>query len=133
MWSKRVSCLRATLDVVLSQQTDAGSINNRTEFTKLRDAGHLAKWGDPNNTHGAEAATIRAILNRYELVAIGIKKGTLDEQFYKTWCRTTLVKDWCACKPLVMQLRENDKASVYYCELERLAKKWATTAERPHT
>jgi hypothetical protein len=132
-WMKHLACLRATLDIVLTEQTDAGTIEKRTLFTKLRDEGHLSKWADPKNTHGTEAATLRAVLNRYELVAIGIKRGTLHEDSYRAWCRTTLVKDWTACKPLVMQLRQNDQTDTYYCEFEALAKKWATPAERKHT
>lgn len=132
LWTKHIACLRATLDIVLTEQTDTGTIEKRTSFTKLRDDGHLSKWADPKNTHGAEAGVIRASLNRYELVAIGIKKGALHEGSYKAWCRTTLVKDWTACKPLVMQLRHNDQTSTYYCEFEALAKKWANAEERKH-
>ena len=132
IWSKHIACLRATLDIVLTEQTDQGTIKNRTAFVALRDAGHLAKWADPQNTHGEEAATIRAVLNRYELVAIGIKKGALHEQSYRDWCRTTLVKDWTACKPLVIQRRQNDRTSTYFCEFEGLARKWAIGEEQNH-
>ncbi|WP_097175066.1 DUF4760 domain-containing protein [Stappia indica] len=132
-WMNRIARRRASLDIVLSEQTDPRTINERTEFVKLRDAGHLSKWADPANTHTQESATLRAILNQYELVAIGIQQKTMDEKVYKGWCRTTLVKDWIACKALVMQLRENAKVATYYCEFERLAKRWATKDEKPHT
>jgi len=116
----------------MNEQTDPRTILERTNFVKLRDAGHLSKWADPANTHTEESATLRAILNQYELVAIGIKQSTIDEKVYKRWCRTTLVKDWAACKALVMQLRENEKVATYYCEFEKLAKRWASKDEKQH-
>lgn len=132
LWQKKIACRRATLDIVLSEETDPRTLGQRTKFTQLRDAGHLAKWADPNNTHTPESAVLRAVLNRYELVAIGIKQGTIDEESYKRWCRTTLVKDWIECRPFVMQLRSNAKNPAYYCEVERLATDWAKRDERPH-
>lgn len=133
LWSKIVSCRRATLDIVLSEETDPAHVEQRTKFVILRDQGHLSKFADPENTHGEEASLIRAILNRYELVAIGVFSGTLDEKSYKRWCRTTLVKDWTCVKPFVMQLRHQQNAPSVYCELEKLAKKWANKQEKPHS
>jgi len=118
IWSKRIACRRATLDLLLLQQTDQGTINSRTEFTKLRDEGHLSKWAEPDNTHSKHATTLRAILNKYELIAIGLQQGILDEKFYKKWHRTTLVKDWIECKPFVMQIRQNSKVPTFFCEFE---------------
>ncbi len=133
VWTKNIACRRATLDIVLNEETDPRHIEKRTDFVKLRDVGNLAKWAEPANTTTDNSALIRAILNRYELVAIGIRQGTMDEKSYHRWCRTTLVKDWTSCKPFVMQLRHNAHTPTYYCELEALAKRWATKAERPHT
>ena len=131
-WSKIVACRRATLDIVLSEETDPTHVDQRTEFVKLREKGHLSQYADPENTTGKEASLIRAILNRYELVAIGIFAGTLDEESYKRWCRTTLVKDWKCVKPFVVQLREQSETPTLYCEMEKLAKRWATKVEKPH-
>ena len=133
LWSRNVARRRATLDILLSEQTDQGTLTIRTEFAKLRDAGHLAKWANPEETSSEQAEVIRSTLNRYELVAIGIRRGIIDGKSYKRWCRTTLVKDWTACKPFVTQIRQNQKTSTFFCEFETLARKWASKAEKPHT
>lgn len=133
IWHKRIACRRATLDIVLTEQTDAQTVEQRTRFVRLRDDGHLAQWANPDKTSSDEAAVIRAALNRYELVAIGIRRGIIDEKSYKRWCRTTLVKDWIACKPMVMQIRQNASIPTYFCEFEALAKRWANKDERTHT
>jgi hypothetical protein len=131
-WQKRIACRRATLDILLSEETDPRQAAQRTEYVRLRDAGHLAQWANPEKTASDESAIVRAILNRYELVAIGIRRSTIDEKSYKSWCRTTLVKDWIASKPFIMQLRQNAQTPTYFCEFEAVAKKWATSTERPH-
>lgn len=75
---------------------------------------------------------MRTALNRYEIIAIGIRESTLNGRLYKRWLRTTVVKDWIACKPFVMQLRQNTQTPSLYCEYEWLAKKWALPEEKAH-
>ena len=130
--NRAIARRRATLDIVLSEETDATHVDQRTQFVKLRDLGGLAQFAAPAKTTGKEASLIRAVLNRYELVAIGVFSGSLDEKSYKSWCRTTLVKDWKCVKPFVAQLREQSDTPTLYCEMEKLAKKWATKSEKPH-
>jgi hypothetical protein len=43
----------------------------------------IFRFADPENTHGEAAATVRAILYRYELGAIGVSSGNLDRKSYK--------------------------------------------------
>lgn len=123
---------RATLDVIMQEQTHDGMLAVRQRFIALRDAGHLVAWAAPDKAASAESTDIRSILNRYELVAIGINEKTINPRIYKRWCRTTLIKDWTACKPFVTQLRQNTANPKFFCELETLAKKWAINSERDH-
>jgi hypothetical protein len=131
-WNLRIARRRATLDLLMAEQSQEALIRERTNFVRLREDGHLAKWAEPTETASDNAAVIRATLNRYELVAIGIKQSAFDRALYKMWCRTTLVKDWMACKPFVMQLRQNSRVPTYFCEFEDLARRWANKAEKPH-
>jgi hypothetical protein len=131
LWTKKVACRRATLDLIMIEQTNRGHIRDRQQFIRLRDAGNLVHWAMVAQAASRETAIIRATLNRYELVAIGIFEGTLDNTIYYRWCRTTLVRDWIACKPFVTQLRHGNNAA-YFCEFEKLAKKWASRDEKPH-
>lgn len=131
-WNIRVSRRRATLDIVINEQTHETPIKERTAFVKLKSDGDLAKWAASNNQGAEESVSIRAVLNRYELVAIGISEGTIDANLYKKWCRSTLVNDWQAVKPFVLQLRANTRIWKTYCEFEALAKRWATRDELPH-
>jgi hypothetical protein len=131
-WNVRIARKRATLDILLNEHTHEISIKERTEFIKLKKNGDLSSWASSDKANAPEVETIRAVLNRYELVAIGIRKSTLDEQLYKLWCRTTLVGDWRAMKPFVAQIRTLNSIPTLYCEFEALARKWANVSEKPY-
>jgi hypothetical protein len=132
IWSKVVAGRRATLDVLILEQTDLNHVEMRTQFVTLRDEGNLSKFADSSKTHGEGAQTIRAVLNRYELVAVGISSGSLDKKSYMKWCRSTLVKDWTFAKAFITQIRTNSANPEIYIEFEKLAKKWATKEEKSH-
>ena len=129
VWANRIARKRATLDMVMAEMMDPTQIEQRREFIKLRDEGNLVKYADPEHAETSAPYYIRDTLNTYELIAIGIKQGILCEKSYKDWARTTVVKEWMACKPFVTQMRQEAGVSTYYCEIEALAKKWANSSE----
>src|SRR5438132_12093611 len=105
--TRKIARRRATLDLIMMEQSNEFLITLRREFIVLREAGHLVQWADPAKIASNETINLRATLNRYELIAIGISEKTLDRRVYKRYSRTTLVKDWIAFKPYVMQQRQN--------------------------
>jgi hypothetical protein len=130
-WNLGITRRRATLDILIGEQTNETTISERTKFLTLKKSGNLSRWAIVEHEDSGELETIRAVLNRYELIAIGIKGYTLDGDLYKRWCRTTLVNDWIAAKPFVMQVRANMRFPTLFCEFEALAKEWADDTERP--
>src|SRR5579862_2851556 len=72
--TRRVARRRATLDLIMQEESNPDLIKQRTEFVRLRDAGHLAQWANPEQTASDKTAVIRSVLNRYEMVAIGIRQ-----------------------------------------------------------
>jgi Domain of unknown function (DUF4760) len=131
-WNVKIARRRATLDILLNEQTHEISITERTAFIALKKKGDLASWAASDKANAPEIETIRAVLNRYELVAIGIKQSTLDEQIYKLWCRSVLVQDWRDMKPFVAQIRTLNHIPTLYCEFEGLARQWANASEKPY-
>lgn len=130
--TRRVARRRATLDLITSEQSTEPLLTIRKKFIELRDAGTLVQWADQTKASSTEAAAIRSVLNRYELLSIGIQEKTLDKRVYKEYARTTVVKDWIACKPFVMENRRIKSIPTFYCKFEKLAKKWATSEEKKH-
>jgi hypothetical protein len=123
---------RATFDLILSELLDPRQVELRGKFTTLRDAGNLEVYASSPKAESDEASVIVANLNIYEMIAVGISKKIIDEQSYKRWARTALVKDWQECKAYVTVLRKEADVPTYYCEFEKLARKWAVAAEKRH-
>ena len=130
--NRKIARRRATLDLIMAQQSNDFLIRSRHDFIVLREAGNLVQWAVVDSVVTAQQTTLRAAINRYELIAIGIKQKTLDGSVYKSYARSGVIRDWLACKPWVMQMRQTYSTPAYYCEFEKLAKKWATREERKH-
>ena len=124
--------LRATLDIVLHSQHNQTYLDKRQIFIKIRDQdGGIAKYTSVANSNDDECAAIREVLNFYELIAIGIDIGIVDEEMYKRYYRMTVISDWEACESFILQLRRNEQKRrgmqeepPFYVEFEKLAKSW---------
>lgn len=125
---------RATLDILLMEETKPELVKQRAKFNALcqQKQGDLSRCATKENINLVDAKLLCSVLNQYELVSIGVRQKIIDEESYRAWCRTTLVKDWMACKPFVTQLRQTTKTPAYYNEFEKLACSWANAQEKPH-
>ena len=123
--------MRATLDVLAKTQWDQDYIKNRDDFIFLRDSEvPMATWAEKISNPALEKdrfvkrqSIIRA-LNDYELIALGINEGILDEDTYKLWFRQTLLADWAKSKDFVDRLIEVENKSNLYSQLRLLIEKW---------
>ncbi|ABD53531.1 hypothetical protein Jann_0614 [Jannaschia sp. CCS1] len=73
-----------------------------------------------------------AFLNQYELIAIGIEQGILDEELYRDYMRGTVVRHWARAEGLVNHLRADtpdSRAPKAFEKFEALALKWETAKE----
>lgn len=127
--TRGVARRRATLDLIMSEQTTGLMIEIRKKFLALKRDDHLVKYAMADQMTSEEAAVLRATLNRYELIAIGIRENTLNSRVYKSYGRSTFVGDWIACKPWVVQRRQTMNNPKLYEHVEALAKKWAKPGE----
>jgi hypothetical protein len=130
-WNMRIARRRATLDLLINEQTHETTIKEQTAFVGIKKGGNLLQWVTAAKIGEPQLETIRTSLNRYELIAIGIRGRALDAKLYKRWFCTGLVEDWIEFKALIMHLRTDNKNPRLYCEFEWLAKKWASKAQKP--
>ncbi len=77
---------------------------------------------DARDLFDARRSAIYAVLNRYETFAIGIDERALDEQMYRRWWRTSLIRDWYSLKGTIDAIRGTGPRS--YVEFQSLAQKW---------
>jgi|GEM_PF-7063900 len=128
--NRRRDRIKATLDYITSREWDEDFIKTRQEFSKLRNAEEgLEKFGKKGMGGFDEQDVIRRALNDYEIVAIGIKQGILDEGFYRLWCKSAVLTDYKASQGYINALNkaETEKTSRktnYFCEFCELGSKW---------
>lgn len=116
---------RATLDLISNREWDGDYIHARKEFNKLKVAQPtLEFWAGNDHKDSPQLNVIRAILNDYELIAIGMKEGILDEPLYKLWFKSSLVNDYKKAAKAIDAIRERTGVPTIYIEFERLAKRW---------
>lgn len=116
--------LRATLDLIVHVSVDGEWRTWRQNFIKIRDSKDgLKKYAaDPELARSVEALDIRTQLNLYELVALGIQDGILDEAMYKKYYRGTVIKDFDASREYIaIERGENAK---YWILFEGLVEHW---------
>lgn len=107
------------------KEWDKDYIEARAEFVKLRDAPDgLGFWARPDHKNSPQTITIKNTLNDYELIAVGIREGILDEDLYKRWFKTAFLKDWEAARPFVNAVRVLAKSDAIFSEADWMASRW---------
>lgn len=118
---------RATLDLLVQKEWDRAYIEARAEFIALRDASSgLAFWAAQEHRNSPQVTIIRNMLNDYELIAVGIREGILDEALYKRWFKTAFLKDMEAAAGFIDLIRKSAGTAAIFAEAEWLARKWRT-------
>lgn len=129
--NRRRDRVKATLNVLTNREWDRDFIETRTGFTALRDTDEgLEKFGKKGLNGFPEQEDIRKALNDYELMAIGIKQGILDENFYKLWCKSSVITDFKASQGYINALNaaeteKRGRPTHYFCEFCELGLKWS--------
>ena len=104
---------------------DKDFLNARNVFLNLRNEQNgLIEWAKKEHESTGNVAAIKAILNDYELIALGINSAILDEQFYFNLLRGALLEDWSAAKPFVQEVRRRYNYEQYFKGFEELADRW---------
>lgn len=117
---------RATLDVILRSEADKDLIEARRRFTQLaHEPNGLLPAAAIENEGSADTEAIKIVLNEFELIAIGIDCGILDEHLYREWFRTGLLRHWKHAHPFIEELRRRTNNRLIYKEFEALKNRLA--------
>ena len=97
----------------------------------LQQSGAWSALSQAEKNRHEEATTtitsVRAILNDRELIAIGVREGTYDENIYRRWWYSTALLEWRVASPLIARIRSDPQvgpSATAYVEMEALAKRW---------
>ncbi|WP_299628010.1 DUF4760 domain-containing protein [uncultured Tateyamaria sp.] len=137
--NKEIARKRATLDLIERSETTEHYQSLYKAFTDVRkDDGGFEQLKSVTNPQLLEQRRkVIAYLNHYELMAIGIRKGILDEGVYGDFMRSTVVRDWHAAADFVTHIRTPTPdsgtevpANKAFSEFETLAAKWEAQIRR---
>lgn len=126
---------RATLDLIERSESTEFYLSVYAAFREVlaSDAG-FEQIKDPTMPAIMEQRRkVIAFLNHYELIAIGIEQGILDEELYRDFLRGTVVRHWLRAETFVAHLRADtpdSRAPKAFEKFEALAHKWETPEER---
>jgi hypothetical protein len=123
---------RKTQRLVLTFQNQASLIWDedylkfRAIFIAKRDSdnGTITALAQKESQANEDAAAVRTIMNDYELIAIGIRDGILDEAFLLAFNRKTAIMDFDKMKPYIDEMRRVQSNDAIYAEFEKMVGRW---------
>lgn len=134
--NRRIARMKSTLDLIETAESSEYYQGLYQAFKRFRSDGEFKKVVLSPRTAEDRKSRLQCwdFLNHYELVAIGIAEGILDEDFYKRWMGYAVLRDFKEGRDLISAARAPSNPGdpgdkVAYIELERLCTKW--NAARP--
>lgn len=115
--------LRATLDLIMHQKSDASLLQAVNFVYQLRD-NNVQFSSYANKSDSEELKYILKVLNNHEFIAIGIHQKTFDEEMYKNMQYSNVIKVWAASAGIVADIRHTQGIETLFQEFERLAARW---------
>jgi hypothetical protein len=129
VWNRIITRRRATLDMLLSEQTDEFLLRMRSEFIDVERQGNLISFAEKEKWGTSQSSFLFSILNRLDLTAVGVAEGIIDRRILHRYWRASFVRDWIRCKDCVELRRQIRNDPDLYSDFERLARSWATADE----
>jgi hypothetical protein len=125
IWNSRVTRRRTTFEMLLAEQTNPLLLDFRSKMQAAAAKGELEAHANDENFYFSPASFfLVSTMNRCELVAIGIKKGTIDKSIYKRYWGHIYVRDWMRCRESVFIRRQLKSEPSMFEDFEQLALKW---------
>ena len=128
-YTRRVNRRRATLDMVLKTFMDDAGRERYKKFKTLMerdrnpaDALDILAFADPASPVTDDREILRAQINEYELIALGIRRNLFDERMYKLWFQNQFMRDFESLAEFIALVRE--KRPSVFCEYVWLYTRW---------
>ena len=128
---------QATIEMLERIERDGEIIEHLRTFNRIANSPEGLPWHsnsaakspskkdkDKETIEQKNREAIRVVLNHYELIAVGISKGVLDEKVYRLWFKSSYIKAWQVASTFVMSMREATGQKYLYQEFERMAEKF---------
>src|SRR6185295_7032041 len=126
-----ISRRQCTFEHIATSEADHDLIKGRIIFRELtKKPGALKELALPDKEQTEEFQSVVTRLNWFELVSIGIQRGTLDYEFYRRWLKSGTIRTWQEAEDFIKEVRKRQHNDMLYYEFERL-KDWLSGDSRP--
>ncbi|MBJ7412503.1 MAG: DUF4760 domain-containing protein [Phenylobacterium sp.] len=116
-----ITARQTTLEFIRNSESDEDMIAARATFWRLsRDPAGLGPWAAQPLTD--EFKHVRTVLNEYEMIAIGIQRGILDDELYRRWYKSGVIRAWNHAAPFVLARRNSTGNEALWHEFEEMAR-----------
>lgn len=132
LFSQRIISRRqCTFEHIAASEADQDLLRVRQSFRELtKRNGGLKELAAPDKEQTPEFQDVVTRLNWFELVSIGIQRGSLDFEFYRRWLKAGTIRTWHDSEEFVKELRKRQHNELLYYEFEQLAG-WLSNDSRP--
>ncbi|WP_350333767.1 DUF4760 domain-containing protein [Coralliovum pocilloporae] len=121
---REIALKRTTLDMISQSERDKDIIEAQARFNDLaKQPAGLAPYAEKDKLATDDVEKIRVVLNQYEIYAIGIKRGIIDEELYFLWFKSGLLTHWRHAEPFITRLRALTESDVLFREFEWLVER----------
>lgn len=133
----RVARIKATIDLIEKRESTIVYRDCNATFSHLRRGSGFRHLNNPSPDDQDKREQVKDYLNHYELVALGIRKRVLDDDFYRGWMGGPFVRDWNAAGDWIQRERwkRNEAGDWEYDDnifehFEFIATRWSRKARR---
>lgn len=135
--SRQMTRRKNSADVIFNSKNDDRLRDGIRTIRRLNDDSNveISKYAYEQSADEAtqkDSAAVNYVLNYYEYVAVGIKRGIYDESILKDSSYTTLVHMYEFCLPYIENVRRLRQRSTTWCEFEKLALRWVDKPLKNH-
>jgi hypothetical protein len=118
-----LSIAAATIELLTRIELDKDFVDARRKFLDLAKTNAISSYASTEKKDSEETGQIKLILNLYELVAIGVRRGTLDYWIWRRYFRKGTITFWEYGVPFINELRTLAGNEAIYKEFEWLKKR----------
>lgn len=86
----------------------------------------LEYWTNPRHRGSEQSRAIAAVLNDYEMMALGIRRGIIDEDFFKSFARSAVISHWNIAASFIEELRRQRGNERLFLEFQGLVEAWGS-------
>lgn len=124
--AKIIARRKQTIDALMAGRNDKGLLDGLACVAKLhnKDDANMRSFAKPERRNEQETEQLLFVLNHWEYVAIGIRKGIYDDNMYRLATHGTATGLYSKARPFIEALRQNHARPMIFAEFEHLAERW---------